>query len=442
MMSSRSTVRDVLAERLARIEAGDPAVFTRVYRAAAEAAADAADGRRRAGVSLGPLDGAIVSIKDLFDVAGETTAAGSVILGEAPPAAADAPVVARLRRAGAVIMAKTNMSEFAFSAVGLNPHTGTPGNAADPARIPGGSSSGAGVSVGQGTSDISIGSDTGGSVRIPAALNGTVGFKPTARRVPLHGAFPLSYSLDSIGPLARTVAECAAADAVMAGEEPLPVQPASLAGLRLGLPQGQLLDGLEPAVATGFERALDRLGAAGAVLRDHPLDDLLAALAEATAAASIAAVEAAAVHAGHLDSARARFDPRVLHRITGGRGVTGAAYVAMMRRRTELVAACDARLATLDALVLPTIATVAPHIAPLLDDDAAFTRANHMMLRNTAMANFFDLTAITLPMPGLAVPAGLMLVARHGHDRRLLEIAAAVEAALARVPMGFPLGGA
>jgi aspartyl-tRNA(Asn)/glutamyl-tRNA(Gln) amidotransferase subunit A len=197
------TIRDKLEGILARLaqRAADERVYLRLYENAARAAADAADARKRTGVSLGPLDGAIVSIKDLFDIAGETTTAGSVVLRDAPAAQRDAAVVRRLRQAGAVIIGKTNMVEFAFSGLGLNPHYGTPGNAADPERIPGGSSSGAGVSVAERTSDISIGSDTGGSVRIPAALNGVVGFKPTAHRVPLDGAFPLSQSLDSIGPL-------------------------------------------------------------------------------------------------------------------------------------------------------------------------------------------------------------------------------------------------
>ncbi|MGN6144609.1 MAG: amidase family protein, partial [Mesorhizobium sp.] len=217
MPSSRDRLEEILNRLQAR--AGDERVFTRLYIEPARAAADAADARRKAGFTLGPLDGVIVSIKDLFDVAGEPTLAGSVLRRTAPPAEADAAVVMRLRRAGAAIIGKTAMTEFAFTAIGDNPHTGTPGNAADASLIPGGSSSGAGVSAAEGTSEIAIGSDTGGSVRIPAALNGVVGFKPTARRVPLSGAFPLSPTLDSIGPLARSVAQCAAADAVMAGEE-------------------------------------------------------------------------------------------------------------------------------------------------------------------------------------------------------------------------------
>jgi len=425
------SVRDTVEARLARIEAGDPAVFTRLYPDSARAAADAADARRRDGLSLGPLDGAIVSIKDLFDVAGETTTAGSVLLAGAPPAAADAPVVARLRRAGAVILGKTNMSEFAFSGLGLNPHYGTPGNAADPARIPGGSSAGAGVSVGQGTSDISIGSDTGGSVRIPASLNGVVGFKPTARRVPLAGAFPLSYALDSLGPLARNVADCAAADAVMAGAEPAPLDAVPVAGLRIGVPRGLLFTETEPLVAEAFERALARLSAAGARVIDHPIDDLLAAMDGALPDGSLAAIEAAAIHADWLDAQADRYDPRVHRRICAGRAAPATRYIRTLRRRAELIAALDGRLAPLDLLALPATATTAPLTAPLEADDAAFLAANRLMLRNTAFGNFFDLTGLALPMPDLARPAGLMLLARHGQDRRLLALGAGIEAMMA-----------
>src|SRR5476651_2452832 len=214
-----------------------------VYRTAARAAADAADARARAGISLGPLDGAIVTIKDLFDVAGEVTRAGSKVLAEeGKPAEADAEVVRRLRASGAVIVAKTNMSEFAFTGIGINPHFGTPGNPADRARAPGGSSSGAAVAAADGMCDIAIGSDTGGSCRIPAALCGVVGFKPSRQRIPTDGAFPLSSSLDSIGSLSKTVTGCANADAIMAGEAPDAPAPASLSGLRVGVVQGLPLE--------------------------------------------------------------------------------------------------------------------------------------------------------------------------------------------------------
>src|SRR6185295_17272122 len=246
------TVRDSLEAALARI--ADPAgegarACLTVYAEHARAAADAADARRKAGISLGPLDGAIVSIKDLFDVAGEPTRAGSKILADAPPAKADAPVVRRLRASGAVIAAKSAMSEFAFTIVGMNPHHGTPGNPADRSRVPGGSSSGAAVAVADGMCEIAIGSDTGGSTRIPAALCGVVGFKPSKQRVPTDGAFPLSYTLDSTGPLSTSVAQCAVADAVLAGEPAWAIPPLQLHGLKLGIPQDLPLRDLDATVA-------------------------------------------------------------------------------------------------------------------------------------------------------------------------------------------------
>src|SRR5579862_9559771 len=254
------SARDRLEQALARI--ADPKgegvrTCLTVYEEAARAAADAADARSRAGISLGPLDGTIVSIKDLFDVAGELTRAGSKILAEeAKPAAADAAIVRRLRAGGAVIVAKTNMTEFAFSGIGANPHFGTPGNPRDRTRVPGGSSAGAGVAAADGMCEIAIGTDTGGSVRIPAALCGLVGFKPSRQRVPTDGAFPLSQTLDSIGPIARSVADCAKADAIMAGEDFTPLQPVALAGLRIGIAEGLPLDRLDEIVAPAFKAAV------------------------------------------------------------------------------------------------------------------------------------------------------------------------------------------
>jgi aspartyl-tRNA(Asn)/glutamyl-tRNA(Gln) amidotransferase subunit A len=427
-----TSVRDKLEAIFTRLDAraGDERAFLRLYKAQARAAADAADARRVLSAPLGPLDGAIVSIKDLLDVAGEVTTAGSTALRDASPAARDALVVQRLRRAGAVILGKTNMVEFAFSGVGLNPHYGTPGNATDPARVPGGSSSGAGVSVAEGTSEISIGSDTGGSVRIPAAFNGIVGFKPTARRVPLEGALPLSYSLDSLGPLARTVQDCADTDAVLAGEEPAALRHFPIAGLRIGVPRGRLFGETEPAVAEAFEGVLRGLSAEGARIVDFDIEDLLEEMAQATSAASIASIEAAEVHADRLNRNAHRFDPRVRDRILPSAEVTAPAYIRMMRRRDSLTRAMDERLRPLDVLALPTIAITAPLIAPLIASDELYRKANLLILRNTTPANQFDLTSISLPIPGLSTPVGFMLVARHGEDRKLLEISAGVEALL------------
>jgi aspartyl-tRNA(Asn)/glutamyl-tRNA(Gln) amidotransferase subunit A len=426
------TIRDKLETILARLagRAADERVFLRIYEEAARVAADAADARRRAGLTLGPLDGAIVSIKDLFDVAGETTLAGSIALRDAPAADRDAIIVRRLRQAGAVIVGRTNMVEFAFSGLGLNPHYGTPGNAADPLRIPGGSSSGAGVSVAEGTSEIAIGSDTGGSVRIPAALNGVVGFKPTAHRVPLDGAFPLSPSLDSVGPLARTVQDCAFADAVMAGEEPRELNPYPLAGLRIGVPRGRLFAQTEPMVEQAFEASLTLLSRAGARIVDHGIEDLLEAMADTTVAASIASIEASEVHADWLEERAAEIDPRVRWWIARSGSVPAPVYIRMLRRRRALVAAMDGRLSPLDMLALPTTAISAPLIAPLEADDKLYNKMDGLILRNTMFGNQFDLTGISLPIPRTERPVGLMLVARHGHDRRLLDMAAGVERAL------------
>lgn len=427
MQSARDRLEAVLS-RLA-VRADNESVFVKLYPEAARAAADAADARHRAGVTLGPLDGTILSIKDLFDVAGEPTTAGSLLLSTAAPALRDAVIVRRLRQAGAVIFGKTNMTEFAFTAIGVNPHYGTPGNATDTGRIAGGSSSGAGVSVAEGTSEISIGSDTGGSVRIPAALNGVVGFKPTARRVSRVGVFPLSDTFDSIGPLARTVAECAAADAVMAGEEFAALVPLPLAGLRIGVPRGVLFEDTEEEVAAAFERCARKLELAGARLADLSIDDVLADLRAVTRRASIAAMEGAAVHADWLATGAATpVDPRVSEPLSRAAAVPATAYIRAIRRRTALVAAMDQRLASADVLALPTTPVTAPTIVSMTSDEALCERTEGLLLRNTQIANQFDLCAISLPMPGMARPAGLMLVARHGDDHRLLRIAAEVEA--------------
>src|SRR5829696_2808658 len=431
---TRPKVRDRLEQALDRI--GDPggegarACLT-VYREAARADADAADARFAAGVTLGPLDGVIVSIKDLFDIAGEVTRAGyKVLADEGIPAAADAPVVQRLRAAGVVIVAKTNMTEFAFSGVGANPHFGTPGNPADRARVPGGSTSGGAVAVADRMCDIAIGTDTGGSTRIPAALCGIVGFKPSKRRIPTEGAFPLSYTLDSVGPMARTVADCALADAAMAGEPPWPPDPAALAGLRLGIAQGLPLEELDETVAAQFTAALTGLAKAGARL-SHETVPPLDAVRNANLKGGFAPAEAYAIHRERLHCHGDGIDPNVRGRIERGREITAADYVELVQLRVRLVQAMDISLADLDALVMPTTPIVAPKMSEVADPDIFRTR-NFLLLRNTGLANFFDLCAISLPLPRTTgLPVGLMLIARNGHDRRLFRIAAGVEKVLA-----------
>lgn len=426
-MNSESA-RDRVEQALARI--ADPAgegarACLTVYAERARAEADAADARRRHGVSLGPLDGRIVSIKDLFDVAGEPTRAGSKLLENAAPAARDAPAVHRLRCAGAVIVAKTNMTEFAFSGVGANPHFGTPGNPADRARVPGGSSSGAAVAVADRLCEIAIGTDTGGSTRIPAALCGIVGFKPSQWRIARDGAFPLSYSLDSIGPMAGSVADCAVADAVMAQDEPETPTPASLAGLRLAMPKSSVLLPFDEQVQRAFEEAVRRLGKAGVQLSEPALP-LLQDMASANAKGGLAPPEAFAIHRERMREAADRIDPNVRFRIARGEGMSAADYVDLVRERARLIRAMDAWLADYDALLLPTTPIVAPKLADVATAET-FSPLNMKLLSNTNPVNFFDLCAISLPLHTEALPVGLMLAARNGDDKHLFRIATAVE---------------
>jgi aspartyl-tRNA(Asn)/glutamyl-tRNA(Gln) amidotransferase subunit A len=427
----RGTSRDRLEQALARIAdpkgEGKRACLT-VYTSAARAAADAADARARAGISLGPIDGAIVSIKDLFDVAGEPTRAGSKILANAPPAKVDAVIVRRLRAAGAVIVAKTNMVEFAFTISGLNPHYGTPGNPADRSRVPGGSSSGAAVAAADGMCEISIGSDTGGSCRAPAAFCGIVGFKPSKYRVPTDGAFPLSYTLDSIGSLSKSVMQCAAVDAVMAGEEPWTVRPVELPGLRFGVLQGLPLANLDATVAARFSDATASLARAGVRLSDEN-SDLLEAAVRAQSRARISSIEAYSFHRAWLPARAADYDPNVLFRVEQGRDYSAADYVQLMRDRASLIRAMAARMSDLDALILPTTPEVAPSIAEMsAKPPEAFIPKDLFLGRNTVIANFFDLCAISVPLPRQGgLPVGLMLVARNGEDKKLFRVAAAVE---------------
>ncbi|WP_284214170.1 amidase [Comamonas jiangduensis] len=400
-------------------------IFTKVYTESAHAEAVAADARAALGISLSPLDGRIVSIKDLFDVAGEATTAGSKVMRDAPVAAQDAVVVQRLRAAGAVIIGKTNMTEFAFSGIGINPHYGTPGNAKDVNCIPGGSSSGAGVAVARGMCEIAIGSDTGGSVRIPSALNGVTGFKPTQGRVTREGAFPLSYSLDTVGPLAANVLDCAKADSVLAGEKWVPLQARRLEGLRIGIPRGLLFTQADEAVLLAFEQALQRLENRGVKLIDADLDALIAAPFQLQEAGTLIACEAAQIHQALFASGKdAQLDGLVKARITRGQTISASHYVAVQQARGQLQKAFDAAIADFDLLILPTVPVVAPLIKSLEDADA-FNRTNLLVLRNPSVFNFYDVPAASLPLPRAAseLPVGLMVVGKRGQDRNLLELA-------------------
>lgn len=409
-------------------------VFTRQYAHAALAAARHADDALAAGVALPPLAGLPVSVKDLFDVAGEPTLAGSVVCKNdaAPPI--DAEAVSRLRRQGAAIVGKTNMTEFAFSGVGINPHYGTPSNPADPqlARIPGGSSSGAAVSVALGLAVAGLGSDTGGSIRIPAALCGLVGFKSTQSRVPGAGSFELARTLDTVCAMTRSVEDCLTVDAALSGA-PLDVRPRSLKGMRLAVPETLMFDDIEPAVARAFDNTLQRLSAGGALIERISFKEL-AEIKHLNAPGGFSAVEAYSVHRERLARNRDAFDQRVAQRIEGGSVASAADYIHMLDARRDWIARTRTILAPYDALVCPTVPIVAPEIEPLVSSDEAFFRANGLLLRNTFAINFMDGCSFSLPCQDAGeLPVGLMLSASGGDDSRLASVALAVEAALRRI---------
>lgn len=432
-ISCTDRTREAL-RRIADAGAEGVRIFTRVYADSALTAAAAADARTAAGITLGPLDGRIVSIKDLLDVAGETTTAGSKVLRDAPPAAQDAVVVQRLRAAGAVIIGKTNMTEFAFSGIGINPHYGTPGNARDATRIPGGSSSGAGVALARGMCELAIGSDTGGSIRIPSAFNGLTGFKPTQARVSREGAFPLSFSLDTLGPLADDVADCARADAVLSGQPWQPLGQRRVAGLRVGVPRGLLFTQADAQVLAAFEAALSDLKAAQARVDDLALDELLGAPFRLQEKGTLIAAEAAHVHAALLAAGKDdELDALVLSRLRRGESIAAPHYVGVQQARAALMPRLDAALADYDILALPTVPVIAPTIASL-DDEELFHRTNMLVLRNPSVFNFYDLPAVSLPLPRAPgeMPVGLMLVGQRNADRALLAVAAALEQFLQR----------
>ncbi|MFC7514289.1 amidase [Herbaspirillum sp. GCM10030257] len=421
---SRHSLVDVCLEEAEKTQS----IFTRLYPDAARAAGEHADAMRAAGVEISPLAGLPVSIKDLVDIAGETTLAGSTVLRDAPPAKADAPVVKRLRIAGAAIVGKTNMTEFAFSGVGLNPHYGTPANPADTtvARIPGGSSSGAAVSVATGLCVAAIGSDTGGSIRIPAALCGIVGFKPTARRVPSAGTIPLSTTLDTICAMTRSVEDCILVDSIIA-DNALSIPDLPLAGLRLAVPSTLMLDALEPHVAASFSAALSRLSAAGAKIIDMPF----ALLSEAADLNKFSGAESFAWHRGLLANREAEYDARVAKRIRTGAAMSAADYIDLHRKRRDWIMRMEDALGPFDSLIMPTTPIVAPPIAELEASEDAFFKANGLLLRNPSTINLLDGCAVSVPCHDEGtLPVGLMIAGPAMADRKVLAVARAIENAL------------
>ena len=434
LAAGKTTSRSLVEQALARI--ADPAgegarAFLKVYAETARAEADFSDRLRRSGAVRSPVEGLPVSVKDLFDLAGDVTRAGSKILAHAPPAKADAPAVARLRAAGAVIVGRTNMVEFAFGTTGLNPHYGTPKNPWDrkSGRVPGGSSSGAAVAQADGMCAMALGSDTRGSIRQPAALCGVTGWKPTQRRVPREGAFPLSYSLDTVGPLANSVACCAAYDAILAAEPRSAFAALPVKGLRLLLPRGSLLEDLDAEVAAAFDAALKKLSAAGAVITELPVP-AFDRQAEYYRHGGLAGAEAYAIHRRWQDRL-AEYDPRIAKRVLLGKDISAADYVDLGLMRAEYMRTVESLAAPYDAMLMPTTPCVAPPIAAVDASDEDYFRWNFRILRNVGVVNFLDGCAATLPChaPGSA-PVGLSVFGAAMSDHRVLAAAAAVEGVL------------
>jgi aspartyl-tRNA(Asn)/glutamyl-tRNA(Gln) amidotransferase subunit A len=433
----RPGVRDAMeASIAAAISPANRHALLRTTFEAARESARLAELRRAGGAVPLPLGGLAVSVKDLFDIQGEVTTAGSTVLADRPPAAADCPAVARLRRAGAAFIGRSNMSEFAFSGVGINPHHGTPANPATAAldarpRIPGGSTSGGAVSVASGAAWCALGSDTGGSIRIPAALQGLVGFKNTARLTPTEGAVPLSTTLDTACAITRSVRDAVLLHEILA-ERTASLARRPLSALRLAVPTRLMLDGLEAPVAAAFERSLRVLRDAGAQIDEIALAPLLGA-AEVNATGGFSPAEAWAWHRGLLAQHEAAYDPRVALRIRRGASMSAADYIDLLNARRAWIATMSSAMQGFDAMLSPTVPCVAPLLAPLIAEDAAFFAANTLLLRNPSIVNLFDGCALSLPCQRAGeMPVGLMVWSGALQDDTVLDVSLTIEAALTR----------
>lgn len=429
ILQGEATAADVLA--MAEQAASSPGCSNAFLSTSFERA------RRQSVAGAGkPLAGLPVSVKDLFDVAGETTTAGSIALAGSAAARSDAVAVARLKAAGGAIMGRTNMTEFAFSGVGTNPHYGTPANPADPRtpRIPGGSSSGAAVSVATGAAFIGLGSDTGGSIRIPAALCGLVGFKNTARLVPTEGAVPLSPTLDTVCAMTRSVRDAILAHEVLA-QRTVIRSGAPLAGYKLAVATTQMLDDADATVSAAFQRSVGALRKAGAHVEEIALPQIRD-LGSIQATGGFAAAESYAWHRQLLAAQSERYDPRVRARIERAAGMKAFEYLELVRARGEWIRHVEQALDGFDAVLSPTVPIVAPpvaQVAPGGERDAEFFRINALLLRNTSVVNMLDGCAISLPCqaPG-ELPVGLMLWHGALRDDTILNIALLAEALLAQ----------
>lgn len=433
LQSGHLDPRALVEETLDAVGGGDDqAIFVELTAARAMSEAEAAAKRIGEGRSCGVLDGIPVAWKDLFDLEGMATTAGSTVLANDKPASRDADVVTALKQAGMICIGRTNMSEFAFSGLGINPHYGTPRNPAstDGHRLPGGSSSGAGVAVAAGLVPVAIGTDTGGSVRIPAAFNGVVGYKASRGRYSMRGVYPLAKSLDSLGPLTHTVQDAVWVDAAMRGKAAADLTRAPLSGLSLVVPETVFFDGIEDGVAAAFEQAVERLVRAGASVRRQafPIFSELFDLIREKGA--LVTAEAFALHKTRLEGAdAARMDPRVVARAGLGANISMPDYIALIETRERMTAVFSGMIGRQELLVSPTLPHVAAKVAPLLESDDAFFAMNAKTLRNTQIGNFFDLCGVSIPCGtgDAGMPAGLLLSGLHGTDDHVLSVAMAAE---------------
>ncbi len=431
LASGKITSRQLVEDCLARIESDQgegQRAFIATNAAGARAAADAHDRLRSAGYAPSPFAGIPISLKDLFDVRGEQTRAGSIVLNNEPPAKEDAPAVARLRKSGFIFIGRTNMTEFAYSGLGLNPHYGTPKSVwqREAGHVPGGSSSGAAISVADAMAHAALGTDTGGSCRIPAAFNYLTGYKPTARRVSRQGALPLSTSLDSVGPIARTVSCCSTLDAILADRPRRAARKREADQIRIGVLRSVVEVGIEPAVSNAYEAALSKLSKAGVKIEDFEMPELdeLSALGEH---GGIPAAESFAWHQALLDKNADQYDPRVKSRILRGAEQSAAHYIRTLERRKRFVERATQQIGKFDAIAMPTVPVLPPLISALSTDEE-YTRVNLLVLRNPGIVNVMDGCAISIPVTAPDnPPVGLMLASTHGRDAELFAIAATVE---------------
>ena len=435
LASDKTSSREIVENALAKIDDknGEGArTYIKVYRESALAEAGASDKLRKHGIVPSLLAGLPISMKDLFDVAGDVTLAGVKAHANLPAAQSDAPIVKRLRAAGAVIIGRTNLSPMAFSPLGINRDFGTPGNSADRSRIPGGSSSGAVISVTDGMAVAAIGSDTGGSIRMPTAFCGVAGIKPTQKRVPLTQTWPLSTSLDSVGPLAPSIGCCALVDAVLAGEPILIPDAIPLKGLRFALPINSVTDDMDTTVAKAFQRALQILSAHGAQIIEVAMPEINEVIAMWRKPPSFTQMEGYARYGEWLTNNPDAYDPFIRARFAVGANASAKDYIELLQARASIIGRSEKATRNFDAVIMPTVQFVAPTIAEVSTDEG-FKRIVPLAIRNPSIANLLDRCAITTPCHQQGeLPVGLSLMGEHGADRRLLAMGLSVEMALGK----------